>query len=96
MNASPILLNNETIAQILEDYENGPVYTFSYSLKDAYEHLAMIDAVRYGKTRNYLDGKVTHLSPYISTGILSLSEILSVVLKKHSYENAQKLISELM
>jgi deoxyribodipyrimidine photo-lyase len=30
---------------------------------------------RYGKTRNYLDGAVTCLSPYIRHGVLTLSEV---------------------
>lgn len=37
--------------------------------------LAAIDPVRYGRTRNYLDGAVTRLSPYLRHGVLSLAEV---------------------
>lgn len=41
-----------------------------------------IDPVQYGKTRNYLNGAVTRLSPYISRGIVSTRYILQAVLKR--------------
>ena len=41
-----------------------------------------IDPVKYGKTRNYLDGAVTKLSPYISRGVISTRQVLEIVLAK--------------
>jgi len=41
-----------------------------------------IDPLRYGKTRNYIDGDVTYLSPYISRGVISTKFVLDRVLKK--------------
>ena len=38
--------------------------------------LQSISPDQYGKTRNYLNGEVTHLSPYIRHGCLSLSEVI--------------------
>jgi deoxyribodipyrimidine photo-lyase len=41
--------------------------------------LAAIDPLRYGATRNHLDGAVTRLSPYIRHGVLSLAEVRDAV-----------------
>jgi len=41
-----------------------------------------IDPVKYGKSRNYINGDVTKLSPYISRGIISTRQVASVVLAK--------------
>ena len=29
-----------------------------------------IDPIQYSKTRNYIDGNITYLSPYISRGVI--------------------------
>ncbi|MFM7677689.1 MAG: deoxyribodipyrimidine photo-lyase, partial [Roseiflexaceae bacterium] len=54
--------------------------------------LARIDPARYARTRNYLDGTVTHLSAYIRHGMLSLAEVRDVVMR---YPDHAKLINEL-
>ncbi len=41
-----------------------------------------IDPVEYGRTRNFLNGAVTRLSPYISRGVISTKHILDSVLQK--------------
>lgn len=41
-----------------------------------------IDPIRYGKTRNFIDGAVTQLSPYISRGVISTKQIAKTVLEK--------------
>jgi len=41
-----------------------------------------IDPVSYAETRNYVDGAVTYLSPYISRGVISTKQVLESVLKK--------------
>lgn len=46
--------------------------------------LAEIDPINYARTRNYGDGKVTKLSPYIHHGILSLNEVRNHALKQCS------------
>jgi len=43
--------------------------------KKAEIKLSNIDAIAYARTRNFGDGKVTRLSPYIRHGILSLNEV---------------------
>jgi deoxyribodipyrimidine photo-lyase len=43
--------------------------------------IANIDPVAYGKTRNFLNGKVSRLSPYVSRGVISTKQIMESVLK---------------
>jgi deoxyribodipyrimidine photo-lyase len=60
------------------------------------QRIRNIDPIKYGSTRNYINGSVTYLSPYISRGIISTKFILSEILKK-GYKPAQieKFIQEL-
>jgi len=46
------------------------------------EYLDSVDITRYGKTRNYLDGQVTHLSAYITHGALSPVKVMEVLKTK--------------
>lgn len=58
--------------------------------------LDAIDPVAYANTRNYTNGKVTRLSPYISRGVLSGSQVLSSVMAKgYTPEQVEKLLQEL-
>ncbi len=58
--------------------------------------LRSISPARYGKTRNYLNGAVTHLSPYIRHGILTLTEVRNAALDHVDAPNlAGALIKEL-
>ena len=41
-----------------------------------------IDPISYGKTRNYINGSVTYLSPYISRGVISAKQILKSIFDK--------------
>ncbi len=41
-----------------------------------------IDPIAYGQSRNYIDGAVTYLSPYISRGVISTKQVLDSVLKR--------------
>ncbi len=55
---------------------------FSTDYKKILNKVDAIDAIQYGKTRNYFDGDVTFLSPYISRGVISTKQILNAVLAK--------------
>ncbi|MGA0023006.1 MAG: deoxyribodipyrimidine photo-lyase, partial [Vulcanococcus sp.] len=44
--------------------------------------LSRIQPARYAKGRNFLDGPVTRLSPYIRHGALSLAEVRDAVFAK--------------
>ncbi|OUL20154.1 deoxyribodipyrimidine photolyase [Nostoc sp. RF31YmG] len=62
----------------------------------AEQALQKVDATTYEKTRNFLTGAVTRLSPYIRYGVLSLREIRGYVLERvNNPEDGTKLINEL-
>jgi deoxyribodipyrimidine photo-lyase len=62
----------------------------------ALERLAGIDPVTYSRTRNYVDGAVSRLSPWLRHGVLLLAEVRDAALERVSKaEDAQKFISEL-
>jgi deoxyribodipyrimidine photo-lyase len=64
--------------------------------KAAETALKKIKPASYAKTRNFLTGDVTRLSPYIRYGVLSLREIRDYVLDKvQNPDDATKLINEL-
>lgn len=58
--------------------------------------LGRVDGAKYAATRNYLDGRVSRLSPYLRHGAVSLSEVRDQVVrrtpKRHEIE---KFVNEL-
>lgn len=54
-----------------------------------------VDAVAYAKTRNYLDGAVSYLSPYITHGVLPLPRVRDIVLQHYTLKQANNFIFEL-
>ena len=55
-----------------------------------------IDPVKYGSTRNYINGAMTYLSPYISRGVISTKFILEEVLKKgYKANHIEKFMQEI-
>ena len=46
------------------------------------EKVQRINPVQYTKTRNFINGAVTYLSPYISRGVISVKQVQETVLKK--------------
>ncbi len=65
--------------------------------KEALKRLAKTSTGKsYEKTRNYLDGTVTRLSPYIRYGVLSLAEVRDEALSLASHPlDVEKFINEL-
>jgi len=64
--------------------------------KAAEAALATIDPAGYTRSRNFLDGAITRLSPYLRHGVLTLAEVRDFALNviKRS-EDAEKFINEL-
>lgn len=48
----------------------------------ALSKLNNVDAVAYGRNRNFLNGSVTHLSPYLRHGCLTLNETFAAIKSK--------------
>ena len=53
---------------------------FSTDYAALLEQLDHLDPIAYGKTRNFIDGAVTKLSPYISRGVISTKLVMEKVL----------------
>ncbi len=71
-----------------------PLFPTTYN--EIEQRVRGINPLKYGKTRNFIDGAVTHLSPYISRGVISTKQILSKILKQgHKPEVIEKFIQEL-
>ena len=60
------------------------------------QRVAKIDPIKYGRSRNFIDGSVTYLSPYISRGVISTKQVMESVLAR-GYQPAQieKFLQEL-
>jgi deoxyribodipyrimidine photo-lyase len=63
--------------------------------KAAEATLDAIDPAAYDRTRNHLDGAVTHLSAYIRHGVLGLAEVRDAVYARVGRGRPGKLIQEL-
>jgi len=60
------------------------------------EKINAIHPGKYAKTRNFLYGDITYLSPYISRGVLSTKQVMDVILKNgFNLIESEKLIQEL-
>ena len=59
--------------------------------------LDTINPIRYAKDRNFINGSVTKLSPYISRGIISTKCVFDFLLEKgYSLKSMQKFVQELV
>lgn len=55
-----------------------------------------VDPKRYASTRNFINGSVTRLSPYISRGVISTRQVLeSLVVRGFNFNQVEKLVQEL-
>ncbi|MGB5202937.1 MAG: FAD-binding domain-containing protein [Eudoraea sp.] len=63
------------------DETNTKAY-FPTTFEAILERIATIDPVAYGPSRNYLDGAVSYLSPYISRGVISTKFVYQELLKR--------------
>lgn len=57
--------------------------------------LQHIEVERYSSSRNLLNGAVTHLSPYLRHGVLTLAEVRHDLLQRSKGQQAHKLLQEL-
>lgn len=69
---------------------------FPTDLPGIEERLKSIQPEKYGRTRNFKNGAVTRLSPYISRGVISTGQVFEHILNQgHDWDRAEKLIQEL-
>ena len=78
-----------------ETIDNVPV-DFPTDYRQIIERINLINPVQYSKTRNFINGAVTYLSPYISRGVISVKQIMDAVLQKGYKPNQiEKFLQEL-
>ena len=71
-------------------------YTFETDYKTILNKIDHIDPIEYAKTRNYVDGSVSYLSPYISRGVISTKQILNTLVKKgYKIKEIESFVKEL-
>jgi len=76
-------------------FENE-ILLFPTSYSEIEQRVRSINPVKYGKNRNFIDGAVTHVSPYISRGVISTKYIFSELLKRgYKPRIIEKFIQEL-
>ena len=71
-----------------------PVFPTDYS--SILHRIESIDPIAYARSRNYGDGAITRLSPYLSRGVISTRQVLqSVAQKGMPWSALQKFVQEL-
>ena len=69
---------------------------FPTDIASIWNRIDSVDPIAYGHTRNYLQGDVTYLSPYISRGVISPRQVAAAVLSKgYTPEQIQRFLQEL-
>ena len=69
--------------------------TFAPTLAAARARIAAVRPAAYARTRNALDGAVTGLSPYITHGFVTLTDVLAGVAASHRLDMQHKFVFEL-
>ena len=82
-------LFEEGTSQIAEPFQ----FTTNYAT--ILEKIENINPNKYAKSRNFITGAVTYLSPYIARGVISLPQIKNTILSKYKFYEAEKLLQEL-
>lgn len=67
---------------------------FSTDPKAIQELIDAIDPVAYAKTRNFITGSVTRLSPYLSRGVIDLPQLRDKILASFPINQSIKLLQE--
>ncbi len=81
---------------IISQNNNDRVIDFPTSYQQIIDRMNHINPVLYSKTRNFINGSVTYLSPYISRGVISVRQVMDAVLQKgYKTIQIQKFLQEL-
>ncbi len=68
---------------------------FPTDLNSIQDSIRQIDPKKYADTRDFVDGQVSCLSPYISRGVISVNDVKKEILKNHGAKDAGKFLQEL-
>ncbi len=81
---------------LFPETEQESVVHFPTNLASIVERMNSVDPLQYSRTRNFINGAVTYLSPYISRGVISVKQIMDIVLQKgYKPYQVQKFLQEL-
>ena len=65
------------------------------SLNHIFNKMDQFDPVKYSSTRNFIDGSVSQLSPYISRGVISTKQVFQFLLDKgYGFSEMEKVIED--
>lgn len=71
-------------------------YSFPTDYQEILNRIENVHPIKYAKTRNFINGQITYLSPYISRGVISVKQVKEIVLNKgFSKYESEKFIQEL-
>ena len=73
----------------------NPIPDFLVTYDEVLQRIDKINPVQYARSRNFLDGAVSYLSPFITHGIIATKTVADIVLVKHNPRDSEKLMSEL-
>ena len=77
----------------MEQYKH---LSFPTEYEKVLERVNAIDPIKYAKTRNFINGQITYLSPYISRGVISTKQVMEKIIEKqYPYPAIEKIIQEL-
>lgn len=68
---------------------------FPTDIESILQRVRAIDPTTYPNTRNFIDGGVSYLSPYVSRGVISLPQIKNIVLENYDEKKCWKFFQEL-
>ncbi len=81
---------------LFSETRDNIVVDFPTTYDQIIERVNHINPLQYGKTRNFITGDVTYLSPYISRGVISTKQVMENVLQKgHTLYQIEKFLQEL-
>jgi len=77
----------------MEQYKH---LSFPTEYEKIIERVNAIDPIKYARTRNFINGQITYLSPYITRGVISTKQVMDKILEKqYPYPAIEKIIQEL-
>ena len=78
---------------MMEKYKH---LSFPTEYEKVLERVNAINPIKYAKTRNFINGQITYLSPYITRGVISTKQVMDKILEKqYPYSVIEKIIQEL-
>lgn len=85
-----------TLQSLQLDKFQSMQHRFTVNYQELLNYIDTIDPIKYGRTRNFVNGAVTRLSPYISRGIISTKSVLNAMLARgYEIEQMEKFVQEL-